>query len=150
MVDGSSFQIGRNIAATPGSVVLRTEQLELIQYRPRTETVRAVPVLLVPPTINKYYALDLAPGRSLVEYLVGQGLQVFVVSWRNPDARHAGWGFDTYVQAILDALDATDRICGTDQAALFGFCSGGILSASRPRSSPRPGSRTGWPRSRWA
>ena len=129
MVDGSSFQIGRNIAATPGSVVLRTEQLELIQYRPQTETVRAVPILLVPPTINKYYVLDLAPGRSLVEYLVGQGLQVFVVSWRNPDARHAGWGFDTYVQAIFDALDATDRICETDKAVLFGFCSGGILSA---------------------
>jgi polyhydroxyalkanoate synthase len=88
-----------------------------------------VPVLIVPPTINKYYALDLAPGRSLVEYLVGQGLQVFVVSWRNPDARHADWGFDTYVQAILDALDATERICGTDQTALFGFCSGGVLSA---------------------
>ena len=129
MVDGSSFQIGRNIAATPGSVVLRTEQLELIQYRPQTETVRAVPILLVPPTINKYYVLDLAPGRSLVEYLLGQGLQVFVVSWRNPDARHAGWGFDTYVQAICDALDATDRICETDKAVLFGFCSGGVLSA---------------------
>jgi poly[(R)-3-hydroxyalkanoate] polymerase subunit PhaC len=114
---------------TPGSVVLRTEQLELIQYRPQTTTVRTVPVLIVPPTINKYYALDLAPGRSLVEYLVGQGLQVFVVSWRNPDARHADWGFDTYVQAILDALDATERICGTDQTALFGFCSGGVLSA---------------------
>ena len=128
MVDGSPFQIGRNIAATPGAVVLRTEQLELIQYRPQTERVHTVPVVIAPPTINKYYALDLAPGRSLVEHLVQQGLQVFVISWRNPDARHADWGFDTYVQATSEALDAANRICGTDRAALFGFCSGGILS----------------------
>ena len=129
MVDGSPFHIGRNIAATPGAIVLRTEQLEFIQYRPQTELVHTVPVVIAPPTINKYYALDLAPGRSLVEYLVQQGLQVFVISWRNPDARHADWGFDTYVQAIVDAVDAANRICGTDRAALFGFCSGGILSA---------------------
>jgi polyhydroxyalkanoate synthase len=128
MVDGSSFHIGRNIAATPGAVVLRTEQLELIQYRPQTERVHEHPIVIVPPTINKYYTLDLAPGRSLVEYLVGQGLQVFAISWRNPDARHADWGFETYVRAILDALDAATTIGGTDRAALFGFCSGGILS----------------------
>jgi len=128
MVDGSPFHIGRNIAATPGAVVLRTEQLELIQYRPQTERVHTVPVVIAPPTINKYYVLDLAPGRSLVEHLVQQGLQVFVISWRNPDARHADWGFDTYVQAISESLDAANRICGTDRAALFGFCSGGILS----------------------
>ena len=71
-----------------------------------------MPLLIVPPTINKYYAMDLAPGRSLVEYLVRQGQQVFVISWRNPDARHADWGLDTYVQAILDALDAVERITG--------------------------------------
>jgi polyhydroxyalkanoate synthase len=129
MVDPSPFHIGRNVAATPGAVVLRTDVLELIQYRPQTQRVREVPVVIVPPTINKYYVLDLAPGRSLVEYLVQQGLQVFVISWRNPDARHADWGFDTYAQAISDALDAASGICGTDRAALFGFCSGGILSA---------------------
>jgi polyhydroxyalkanoate synthase len=128
MVDGSAFHIGRNIAATPGAVVLRTAQLELIQYRPQTERVHTVPLVIAPPTINKYYALDLAPGRSLVEHLVQQGLQVFVISWRNPDARHADWGFDTYVQATSEAIDAANRICGTDRAALFGFCSGGILS----------------------
>jgi polyhydroxyalkanoate synthase len=129
MVDGSSFHIGRNIATTPGAVVLRTEQLELIQYRPQTARVHTVPVVIAPPTINKYYVLDLAPGRSLVEYLVQHGLQVFVISWRNPDARHADWGVDTYVQAISEALDAASAICGTDRAALFGFCSGGILSS---------------------
>src|SRR5215813_10061827 len=90
MVDTSAFEVGRNIAVTPGKVVLRTEVLELIQYRPQTDQVREIPLLVVPPTINKYYALDLAPGRSLVEYLVRGGQQVFVVSWRNPDARHAG------------------------------------------------------------
>ena len=101
MVDASPFEVGRNIAARPGAVVLRTELLELIQYRPQTEHVREVPLLIAPPTINKYYALDLAPGRSLVEHLVRSGQQVFVISWRNPDARHADWGFDTYVQAVL-------------------------------------------------
>src|SRR5262249_56757942 len=95
MVDTSQFEVGRNIAVTPGAVVLRTDVLELIQYRPQTDQVREIPLLVVPPTINKYYALDLAPGRSLVEYLVRGGQQVFVISWRNPDARHADWGLDT-------------------------------------------------------
>jgi polyhydroxyalkanoate synthase subunit PhaC len=128
MVDGSPFQVGRNVAATPGAVVLRTEVLELIQYRPQTDLVRQVPMLIAPPTINKYYALDLAPGRSLVEHLVQHGQQVFVISWRNPDARHAGWDLDTYVHGVLDALDAVERIAGSDRTAMFGFCSGGIIA----------------------
>jgi polyhydroxyalkanoate synthase len=128
MVDRSAFEVGRNIAVTPGAVVLRTEVFELIQYAPRTEQVREVPLLVVPPTINKYYALDLAPGRSLVEFLVGEGQQVFVMSWRNPDARHASWDFDTYVRAILDAMDAVERITGVEHTALTGICSGGILA----------------------
>jgi polyhydroxyalkanoate synthase len=129
MVDRSSFEIGRNIAATPGAVVLRTEVLEVIQYTPQTERVREIPLLIVPPTINKYYAIDLAPGRSLVEFLVQQGQQVFVISWRNPDARHADWGLDTYVQAVLDAIDAVERVCVTDRTALTGICSGGIIAS---------------------
>src|SRR5712671_4226819 len=129
MVDRSAFEVGRNIAVTPGAVVLRTEVLELIQYRPQTEQVREAPLLIVPPTINKYYAMDLAPGRSLVEYLVRNGQQVFVISWRNPDARYAGWGLDTYVGAVLDALDAVQRVCGVDQAALTGVCAGGIIAS---------------------
>jgi polyhydroxyalkanoate synthase subunit PhaC len=83
----------------------------------------------VPPTINKYYALDLAPGRSLVEYLVRGGQQVFVISWRNPDARHADWGLDTYVQAVLGALDAVQRVSGADRAAMIGACAGGIIAS---------------------
>jgi polyhydroxyalkanoate synthase len=129
MVDPSPFEVGRTIAVTPGSVVLRTDVLELIQYRPQTAQVREVPLLVVPPTINKYYAMDLASGRSLVEYLVQGGQQVFVVSWRNPDARHADWGLDTYVRSVLDALDAVERISGTDRTALIGVCAGGIIAS---------------------
>jgi polyhydroxyalkanoate synthase len=98
---------------------------ELIRYTPRTETVSATPLLMIPPMINKFYAMDLAPGRSLVEYLVGESIEVFMVSWRNPDARHADWGFDAYGQAILDAIDAT----GSERVHLLGTCSGGSVSA---------------------
>jgi polyhydroxyalkanoate synthase len=129
MVDRSAFEVGRNIAVTPGAVVLRTEVFELIQYTPQTEQVRDVPLLLVPPTINKYYALDLAADRSLVEFLVREGQQAFVMSWRNPDARHAKWNLDNYVQAILDALDAVERVSGADRTVLAGICSGGILAS---------------------
>ena len=129
MVDRSAFEVGGNIAVTPGAVVLRTEVFELIQYRPQTEQVRQVPLLFVPPTINKFYALDLAENRSLVEFLVQQGQQVFVMSWRNPDVRHAAWNFDTYVQAILDALGAVERISGAERTALAGICAGGILAS---------------------
>jgi polyhydroxyalkanoate synthase len=129
MVEPDAFEVGVDLAVTPGSVVLRTPVFELIQYRPVTPAVRQVPLLIVPPVINKYYVLDLAPGRSMVEYLVGQGLQVFMVSWRNPDARHAHWDLDTYGQAVLDAMDAAERITGSDRTALAGTCSGGIIAA---------------------
>jgi polyhydroxyalkanoate synthase len=129
MVDGSGFEVGRTIAASPGAVVLRTEVFELLRYAPSTSRVRQVPLLIVPPTINKYYAIDLAPGRSLVEYLVGQGQQVFVMSWRNPDGRHAAWNADTYVRAILEAFEAAGRLTGSEQIALTGICAGGILAS---------------------
>jgi polyhydroxyalkanoate synthase subunit PhaC len=129
MVEPDAFEVGVDLAVTPGSVVLRTPVFELIQYRPVTATVRQIPLLIVPPVINKYYVLDLAPGRSLAEYLVSTGLQVFMISWRNPDARHAAWNLDTYGQAILDAMDATSRITGSPQTALAGTCSGGIVAA---------------------
>jgi polyhydroxyalkanoate synthase subunit PhaC len=129
MVDESAFDVGGNLAMTPGAVVYRTDAFELIQYAPQTKQVRERPVLIVPPTINKYYVLDLAPGRSMVEYLVHQGQQVFVISWRNPDARHASWDGDTYGQAILDALAAVEAISGADKTLLTGICSGGILAS---------------------
>jgi polyhydroxyalkanoate synthase len=129
MVEPDAFEVGVDLAVTPGSVVLRTPVFELIQYQPTTPTVRQIPVLIVPPVINKYYVLDLAPGRSMAEYLVGQGLQVFMISWRNPDARYARWDLDTYGQAILDAMDATTRITGSEQTAVAATCSGGIIAA---------------------
>jgi polyhydroxyalkanoate synthase subunit PhaC len=129
MVEPDAFEVGVDLAVTPGSVVLRTPVFELIQYRPVTETVRQIPLLIVPPVINKYYVLDLAPGRSMAEYLVSAGLQVFMISWRNPDARHATWDLDTYGQAILDAMDATSRITGSEQTAVAATCSGGIIAA---------------------
>jgi polyhydroxyalkanoate synthase subunit PhaC len=129
MVEPDAFHVGVDLAVTPGSVILRTPVFELIQYRPATTTVRQVPLVIVPPVINKFYVMDLAPGRSMVEYLLGRGLQVFMISWRNPDARHAKWDIDTYGQAVLDALDAAARITGSEQAVLAGACSGGIIAA---------------------
>src|ERR1700744_4676902 len=129
MVEPDAFEVGVDLAVTPGSVVLRTPVFELIQYRPVTPAVRQVPLVIVPPVINKYYVLDLAQGRSMAEYLVSTGVQVFMISWRNPDARHAKWNLDTYGQAVLDAMDATARITGSVQTALAATCSGGIIAA---------------------
>ena len=129
MVDASGFRIGENVAATPGAVVFRSDVLELIQYAPETPEVYEVPLLIVPPTINKYYAIDLAPERSLVEFSVRQGRQVFVISWRNPDSRHAAWDFDTYVGAVLEALEAVEEVTGSATTMLGGICSGGILAS---------------------
>jgi len=129
MAEPDAFEVGVDLAVTPGSVVLRTPVFELIQYRPATAVIRQVPLVIVPPTINKFYVMDLAPGRSLVEYLAGSGLQVFMISWRNPDARHAQWDFSVYGQAVLNAMDAAARITGSEQAALAGACSGGIIAA---------------------
>ena len=129
MVEPDAYQVGVDLAVTPGSVIMRSPVFELIQYRPATPTVRQVPLLIVPPVINKFYVMDLAPGRSMAEYLVGRGQQVFMISWRNPDARHAKWDLNTYGQAILDAMDAVTRITGSEQTALAGACSGGIIAA---------------------
>ncbi|MGY1811614.1 PHA/PHB synthase family protein [Blastococcus sp. SYSU D00820] len=129
MVEPDAFTVGEDLAVTPGAVVLRTPVFELIQYRPSTPRVRQVPLVIVPPTINKYYVTDLAPGRSIVEHYVAAGQQVFMISWRNPTAEHADWGLDTYGQAVLDAMDAAERITGSDRTALQAFCSGGIITA---------------------
>ncbi|CAA9221803.1 MAG: Polyhydroxyalkanoic acid synthase [uncultured Blastococcus sp.] len=129
MVDPDAFTVGEDLAVTPGAVVFRTPVFELIQYAPTTETVREVPLIMVPPTINKYYVTDLAPDRSIVEHYVNSGQQVFMISWRNPDERHAEWGLDTYGQAIIDAMDAVERATGSARVALQAFCSGGIITA---------------------
>jgi polyhydroxyalkanoate synthase subunit PhaC len=128
-VDTSKFEVGGNLALSPGSVVLRTEVFELIQYKPQTKQVREVPLLIVPPTINKYYVLDLAPERSLVEYLVAQGQQVFMVSWRNPDQGQSHFDLDTYAAALLEARAAAAEITRHDAVHIAAACSGGIISA---------------------
>ena len=129
MVEPDAFEVGTDIAVTPGAVILRTDMFELIQYTPQSDKVREIPLLIVPPTINKYYVIDLAEQRSLVEHLVAGGQQVFCISWRNPDARHADWGLDTYGQAIIEAMDATQKIAGQDQISMLGICSGGMLAS---------------------
>jgi poly[(R)-3-hydroxyalkanoate] polymerase subunit PhaC len=128
-VDTSKFEVGGNLAVSPGSVVLRTEVFELIQYAPSTPKVRDVPLLFVPPTINKYYVLDLAPGRSLVEHLVAAGQQVFVMSWRNPDESQGHFDLDTYAEAVLEARQAVADITRQSAVHVNAACSGGIITA---------------------
>src|SRR3954471_2212636 len=129
-VDTTKFAVGENIALTKGSVVLRTDVFELIQYAPQTKEVREVPVLFAPPTINKFYVLDLAPGRSMIEWLVRQGQQVFAISWRNPGAEQGHFDLDTYAAAVLEARDAVAEITGQPAVHVNGACSGGIISAA--------------------
>jgi polyhydroxyalkanoate synthase subunit PhaC len=129
MVEPDAFAVGETVAVTKGAVVAQTSVFELIQYAPQTAKVHAIPLLIVPPVINKFYILDIAPGRSMIEYFVAQGQQVFVISWRNPQARHRDWGFDTYGAAIVEAMDAVQKIADTDSVHLLGTCSGGTLAA---------------------
>src|SRR5579875_2685911 len=129
MVEPDAFAVGETVATTKGAVVAQTSVFELIQYAPQTPTVHTVPLLIVPPVINKYYIIDIAPGHSMIEYFVAQGQQVFTISWRNPQARHRDWGFDAYGAAIIEAMDAVQKIAGTDSTHLLATCSGGILAA---------------------
>jgi polyhydroxyalkanoate synthase subunit PhaC len=129
MVEPDAFAVGETVAATAGSVVFRNEVFELIQYTPQTESVWTVPLLMVPPVINKFYVLDISPGRSMVEYFLRQGHQVFTMSWRNPTAQQRDWDFDTYGQAVLDALEAVQTITDADRVHVQASCSGGILAA---------------------
>jgi polyhydroxyalkanoate synthase len=129
MVDETAFEVGKNIAITPGAVVHRLPVAELIQYRPQTETVHQVPLLIVPPMINKFYVADLAPDRSMIENYVRNGQQVFTMSWRNPGAEQADFGLDTYAGAVLECLEAVEKITGTAKTHVLGICAGGITSS---------------------
>jgi len=130
MVDQSAFKVGETLATTPGGVVFRNELLELIQYTPATPNVRKRPLVITPPQINKYYALDLSPDKSMVRFLLDSGIQVFCVSWRNPTAAHREWGLDTYVSALDEAVDAARDLTGSDDISMMGSCSGGITSTA--------------------
>ncbi|MCH2163885.1 MAG: alpha/beta fold hydrolase [Marinovum sp.] len=129
-VDTSKFTLGENVATTPGQVVYRNEVLELVHYTPTTDKVYRRPIFIVPPQINKYYSVDLSPGKSMIEYLLAHGYQPYCVSWRNPTAEHRDWDMTTYVEALDEALDASLEITGSDSVNIMGSCSGGItLSA---------------------
>ena len=130
MVDQSAFKVGETLATTPGGVVFRNELLELIQYTPTTPNVRKRPLVITPPQINKYYALDLSPDKSMVRFLLDSGIQVFCVSWRNPTAAHREWGLDTYVAALDEAVDVAREVTGSDDISMMGSCSGGITSTA--------------------
>ena len=138
-VDKSGFEVGEDLATTPGAVVLKTELFELIQYHPQTDKVREVPLLCVPPMINKYYIVDLAEDKSMLEWAVKQGQQVFTISWRNPDESHADWNLDTYLEAVVEALDAIEAITGADRTHVLGLCAGGTLVGHRRRAAGRAG-----------
>jgi polyhydroxyalkanoate synthase subunit PhaC len=128
-VDADPFIVGENMAATKGAVVHREEMFELLQYAPTTPTVYSRPLLLIPPEINKYYCLDLAPGRSLVEYTVAQGISFFTLVWRNPRPEHGGWAMDDYVAAQLRALDIVREISNADAVNVLAACAGGLTTA---------------------
>ena len=129
--DLSAFEIGRNLAVTPGKVVFQNDLIQLIQYSPSTEEVYERPLLVVPPWINKYYILDLVPEKSFVKWAVEQGFTVFLVSWVNPDARLAQKTFEDYMrEGILAAVEAVSRQTASRQINALGYCVGGTLLAS--------------------
>jgi len=129
--DASAFEVGRNLATTPGKVVYQNDLLQLIQYAPTTDKVRERPLLIVPPWINKYYILDLTPAKSLIRFLVGEGFTVFMISWVNPDEHLSHKSFEDYMQeGILTAADAVRRETGVDKCNVVGYCVGGTLLAT--------------------
>lgn len=130
MVDPNAFELGKDVATTDGKVVYQNELMQLIQYQPTTKSVLETPLLIIPPWINKYYILDLTPRNSFIKWAIDQGHTVFVISWVNPDARHAHKTFDNYlVEGPLAALDVIDKRCKTNTTNLVGYCLGGTLTA---------------------
>lgn len=125
-VDMKAFQVGKDLAITPGAVVFKNEVLELIQYKPTTPQVFSRPLLTVPPQVNKFYVMDLSPSKSMVQYLVASGMQVFAISWRNPKPEQRDWGFETYDRAILEAIDVVRAITGSEDVNITGSCLGGM------------------------
>src|SRR5215510_8996911 len=131
MVNREPFPVGEKLACTPGAVVYRDEIFELLHYTPTTPSVRSRPLLMVPPELNRHYILDLAPGRSLVEYIVGNGIQTFMIVWRNPRAElgHGRWGLDDYLTAEARAAEVIKKITRSDTINWLGLCAGGMTTA---------------------
>ena len=131
MTDDTAFEVGRNVATSPGSVVFENDLIQLIQYTPSTAHVHERPLLVVPPCINKFYILDLQPDNSFVGHAVSQGHTVFLVSWRNAGPEQGGLGWDDYLeQGVMQAVDVALAISGADRVNTLGFCVGGTLLAS--------------------
>ena len=127
-VDASGFEVGKNIATTPGKVVARSPLAEIIQYEPSTKKVLKRPLVICPPWINKFYILDLNPEKSFIKWAVGQGHTVFVISWVNPDKRHAEAGWESYIRDGVElALDTAEEITGEKAFNAIGYCVGGTL-----------------------
>lgn len=128
MTDESSFVVGENLAATPGKVVFKNELIELIQYESSTEEVYELPLLVVPPCINKYYILDLQPNNSLIKYLVEQGQTVFLISWRSADCEIQDYNWDQYnTEGVIKAIEVIRKISGQDKINTLGYCIGGTM-----------------------
>jgi len=130
MVDEKAFRVGKNLAVTPGAVVYRDEVFELLQYSPQATEVHARPLLLVPPQINKFYMVDLAPGKSFAEYATKHGIQFFAISWRNPTAAQRDWNLETYLKACKHAIDVCCEITGSRDVNLLAACAGGYTAAT--------------------
>ncbi|MFL5090546.1 MAG: PHA/PHB synthase family protein [Xanthobacteraceae bacterium] len=128
--DASMFQVGKNLAITPGKVIFQNDLMQLIEYAPTTKSVLKVPLLIVPPWINKFYILDLTPEKSFIKWCVDHGLTVFVISWVNPDARLAKKSFEEYMrEGPLEALDLIEQVTGERRVHTIGYCVGGTLLA---------------------
>ncbi len=126
----NAFTIGKDIACTKGSVIYKNELLELIQYQPQTEKVYARPLFMIPPQVNKYYVFDMAPERSLIEYLLRQGIQVFIISWRNPTAKERDWDMGTYAKGAEECTEIIKKVCKVKDMNVWGACSGGMSLAA--------------------
>jgi len=129
-VDATPFKVGENVAASPGQIVFRHEMFELLQFTPTTQQVHKRPLVMSPPQINKYYAVDLSPEKSLIKWAVDSGVQAFVVSWRYPTLEHCHWGLEDYAMALDAAVDAAREITGSPDVNMWGSCSGGMTLAA--------------------
>ena len=147
LADHEAFSVGDNIGTSEGTVVHRTRMLELIQYKPKTEKVHAIPIVIFPPWINKFYILDLKPQNSLINWLVEQGYTVFVVSWKNPDSSYSNVGMSNYADAYLDVMDKVLEQTGQKKLNAVGYCIAGttlsmVLGLLKKRGDDRVNSAT--------
>ncbi|MCY1414832.1 Poly(3-hydroxyalkanoate) polymerase subunit PhaC [compost metagenome] len=129
-VDSTPFKVGENLATAKGEVVFRNEMFELLQFAPTTERVHARPLVMSPPQINKYYAIDLSPEKSLIQWIQDSGVRLFVISWRNPNREHRDWGLADYALCLDQAVDVARSITRSPDVNMWGSCSGGITLAA--------------------